>query len=489
MLERVALHQTRLRVPGVGLDARGVVLGARGLVLLPSLDRLVAWLAVYTETQPLDALTALRIEVLKSKLGTRELALSFDAGSSDRMDRIAEVARLTGGFTFTGTSRHFVQYRDAAAPFGYDAFEITPSDAAIAVYHSSFSQTYEIERVVALRDLLFRLRPHPDPKAAIGDEPIWLVAEPGLGPSLTSYLLRSGVEARATLAEWATDSSFDQSPRRRWLVHVPRLPKRMRPSLGSTPGIDVFLPAGSGVAVEHRFRHPITLHGCPVFDSASLVLIFGQKPPLSIAPLPVLADVRSLARAEVSSVAVEPQVGRSGGEVPSIRVKLRLVPSLSPPSSIAATLIPREELDLLRRLVYGLGSGVIRSMRIALTELGAFLLRERGVELLPLGNFFRRIHPRIYVPSGFDVAPLVDPNVLFGALGSPAQKIVFLMADSRVLALDESAFVPLDSALVSPEPLTALPASELEAVLETEVPTLWLEPLGLAPLRGAEPVR
>jgi hypothetical protein len=489
MLERVALHQTRLRVPGVGLDARGVVLGARGLVLLPSLDRLVAWLAVYTESQPLDALTALRIEVLKSKLGTRELALSFDAGSSDRMDRIAEVARLTGGFTFTGTSRHFVQYRDGAAPFGYDAFEITPSDAAVAVYHTSFSQTYEVERALALRDLLFRLRPHPDPKSSIGDDPIWLVAEPGLGPSLSSYLLRSGVDARATLAEWPAESSFDQGPRRRWLLHVPRLPKRMRPSLGSTPGIDVFLPAGTGVAVEHRFRHPITLHGCPVFDADSLVLIFGRRAPLAIAPLPVLADVRSLARAEVSSSALDPQVGKQHGQPPSIRVPLRLVPSLAPPSSIAATLIPADELDLLRRLAYGLGSGVIRSMRIALTEVGAFLLRERGVELLPLGSFFRRLHPRIYVPSGFEVAPLVDPNVLFGALGSPADKIVFLMADSRVLALDESAFVPLDGALLAPEPVTVLPAIEIEAVLETETPTLWLEPLGLAPLRGAEPVR
>jgi hypothetical protein len=262
----------------------------------------------------------------------------------------------------------------------------------------------------------------------------------------------------------------------------------MRPSLGSTPGIDVFLPAGTGVAVEHRFRHPITLHGCPVFDATSLVLIHGRRAPLSIAPLPVLADVRSLARAEVSSSALEPQVGRHG-EAPAIRVPLRLVPSLAPPSSIAATLIPPHEIGLLRRLAYGLGSGVIRSMRIALTEIGAFLLRERGVELLPLGSFFRRLHPRIYLPSGFDVAPLVDPGVLFGALGSPADKIVFLMADSRVLALDESAFVPLDGALVAPEPVTVLPAIEIEGVLETETPSLWLEPLGLAPLRGAEPVR
>ena len=484
MLERVALHQTRLRVPGVGLDGRGVVLGARGLVLVPSIDRLVAWLAVYTEVQPLDALNALRIDLVRSKLGTRELALSFDAGSSDRMDRVAEVARLTGGFAFTGTSRHFVQYRDAAAPFGYDAREITASDAALVVSHNTFSQTYEVERALGLRDLLFRLRPHPDPKAVIGDDPVWLVAEPGLGPSLIGYFLRSGVEARATLAEWARDGSFGEGPRRRWLVQVQRLPKRMRQTLGSTPGIEVFLPRGPGVAVEHRFRHPITLHGCPVFEDGSLVLIAGRRAPLVIDPLPVLADVRSLAKAEVSSTVIEPRSGTALAEQLSIRVPLRLVPSLSPPSSIAATLIPPRELALLRRLVYGLGTGVISSMRIALTELGAFLLRDRGVELMPLGSFFRRLHPRIYLPSGFDVVPLVDPNVLYSALGAPERKIVFLMSDSRVLALDESAFVPLDSALVAAEPWTFLPATALEETLETETPTLWLEPLGFLPLRG-----
>jgi hypothetical protein len=38
MLERVAVHQTRLRTPGLGLDARGVALGGKGVVLLPSID-------------------------------------------------------------------------------------------------------------------------------------------------------------------------------------------------------------------------------------------------------------------------------------------------------------------------------------------------------------------------------------------------------------------------------------------------------------------
>src|ERR1700751_2663572 len=120
MLDRVAVHQTRLRTPGLGLDAKGVALGAKGLVLLPSIDRLVAFLALYTRQGSLAAiLRSLSVEVVKSKPGAREVTLPFAAESSDRLDRIAEVARLAGGYTFTGTSRHLVQDRDGADPFGY----------------------------------------------------------------------------------------------------------------------------------------------------------------------------------------------------------------------------------------------------------------------------------------------------------------------------------------------------------------------------------
>ena len=121
--------------------------GPEGLVLLPSIDRLVALLAVYTRERSLeDLMPSLAMHVVKSKLGTREITLEFAAESSDRMDRIAETARLVGGFTFTGTARHFVQYRDAGAPFGYDATELLPTDAALALYHDRFSQTYDVER-------------------------------------------------------------------------------------------------------------------------------------------------------------------------------------------------------------------------------------------------------------------------------------------------------------------------------------------------------
>src|SRR5215472_7936881 len=192
MLDRVAVHQTRLRTPGLGLDAKGVALGAKGLVLLPSIDRLVALLAVYTREHSLeDLIPSLSIRLVRSKLGTRELTLEFAAESSDRMDRVAETARLVGGFTFTGTSRHFVEYRDAGAPFGYDATQLLSTDAALALYHDKFTQTYDLDKTLELKSLLLRLMPHVDPSTAEEAGVRYVVAEQGLGPALVHYFVRS----------------------------------------------------------------------------------------------------------------------------------------------------------------------------------------------------------------------------------------------------------------------------------------------------------
>ncbi len=488
MLERVALHQTRLRVPGVGLDARGVALGARGLVLLPSLDRLVAFLAIYTADHGLDGVIGgLKIEVVRSKLGTREIALSFDAGSSDRLDRIGEVARLAGGFSFTGTTRHFVQYRDAAAPFGYDASEIAATDAALALYHATFTQTYDVEKQVDLKALLLRMSPNPDPGTEALDGPLWILAEPGLGPSVLSYFVRSGVRASAAVAEWPPATSFDDAPVRRWLFEVEDLPRRTWPLFASLPGVTVYRPVARGVAVEQGYRHPVSLRACPVFDEAGLLFMRGTAPPLELGRVPVLGDVRSLARValadEGSSAAL---VAPGGGAAPEIRVPLRLLPGRAPPSAVAATLVPKHELGLLRRLVYALGADAVRTTRFAVTEIGAFLIRDRGIEAVPLGHFYRRVHPAVYVPSGLELVPSVDSDVLFSALGSPSGKIVFFRPDSNALAVDEAAFVPLENAILDATAWAPLDATAIEPLLTTETPTAWFSPLGLRPLKGAD---
>ncbi len=318
MLDRVAVHQTRLRTPGLGLDAKGVALGAKGLVLLPSIDRLVAFLALYTRQGSLtDILRSLTVEVVRSKLGAREVTLTFAADGSDRLDRIAEVARLAGGYTFTGTSRHFVQYRDAAAPFGYDIGQITPSDAALSLYHNAFSQVYDVERQIEVRALLLRLEPHLDPSTHREPGARWIAAEAGLGPALIHYFVRSGVDAEVGVAEWPPASSFDDAPVVRYLFRVPEVPARMTPLLSRTPGLGVFVPVAPGAAVEVGYRHPVNLRACPVFAEAGLVLFRGGgRDVLELDRLPALGDVGAFARVDLRK---EVASARAPGAAPAPR--------------------------------------------------------------------------------------------------------------------------------------------------------------------------
>jgi hypothetical protein len=487
MLDRVAVHQTRLRTPGLGLDAKGVALGAKGLVLLPSIDRLVAFLALYTRQGSLaEVLRSLAVEVVKSKLGAREVTLTFAAESSDRLDRIAEVARLAGGYTFTGTSRHFVQYRDAAAPFGYDIGQITPSDAALALYHNAFSQTYDIERRIEIRSLLLRLEPHTDPATFRETGPRWIVAEAGLGPALIHYFVRSGVDAEVGVAEWPPASSFDDAPISRHLFRVPEVPARMGPLLASTPGLGVFLPVAPGAAVEIGFRHPVNLRACPVFDEAGLVLFRGKGGDvLELERLPALGDVSAFARVELRREALTAKAPDAALTTSAVAIALRLMPSTEPWRAVTASWILPEEMPLLRHVAYALGPDTLRAARIAITSAGAFLRHATGIEAIPVGSFFREIRAGLYIPAGWDAVPAVAPDVLYRALGSPSGQVIFLARDGKALGVPSDAFVPLETALLEAQawaPVTAL-SEGLTSALASELPEVFLGGAGIRPLR------
>src|SRR5690606_42089042 len=76
-----------------------------------------------------------------------------------RRDRIASVAKLAGGLVFTGSARHFVKYRDAASPLGYDVVELLDERTDIVLCHDSFRQAYAYDREIAFRDLVMKLEP------------------------------------------------------------------------------------------------------------------------------------------------------------------------------------------------------------------------------------------------------------------------------------------------------------------------------------------
>jgi hypothetical protein len=488
MLERIALHQTRLHTPGLGLDAKGVALGTKGLVLLPSVDRLVTLLAACARERTVeDMMPGLAMHVARSKLGTREISLEFAADSSDRMDRVAEMARLVGGFTFTGTSRHFVQYRDSAAPFGYDAKELLSTDAALALYHDRFSQTYDLERRIDFRALLLRLMPRADPSTKLEPGPRVIVAEQGLGPALVHYFVRSRVEGEVCVAEWPPESAFDETPVRRWLMRMPQLPERMSQLVRGTPGITCFAPAGQGVAVEAGYKHPVELRACPVFDPAGLVLLRGRgDEPWVIERLPPFGALSDFARVEVRTGGGEASVVARALHADVVRVPLRVAPSSAPQRNVTASWVPPEQLPLLRLLAYALPHSTIAQAHIAMTTRGAFIRSKAGIEAIPLGTFFVEVHPNLYVPAGYDVTPAVAPQVLARALGTPQSQALFIGTDARAWSVDERAFVPLETALLEASPAEQLVAERIEHALENADIDLKVTPIGLLPALGAQ---
>ena len=485
MLERIAMNQTRLRTPGLGLDAHGVALGSKGLVLLPSIDRLVAFLAAYTEQRSLeDVLSSLHIAVVQSSLKHREFLLEIAAESSSRMDAFAETARLVGGTIFTGTSRHFVQYRDRAAPFGYDAPQLLNEQAAYLLYHASFSQAFNTEREVDLKGLLLRLMPRVDPKTRNEPGPRWIVAERGLGPALVHYLVRWEVPAEVALAEWAPESSFETEPTQRYLFHVPEVPLRMMPMLSATPGLTLCVPVAPGVAVESGYRHPISLRAVPLFEPSGMVFFRGEREPLVLDRMPATADLRAFARVTISQREVPiTKVGPKA--VPTLGVPLRVLHSVGASKQPTATWISQSDFPLLRKLAYALPPRVLQTTQVALSDRGVFLRSVGGVDGIPLGTFFYELHPGFYVPSGHELVPAFSPRVLASALTLSAGKIAFFGTDAVAYLIDESAFASLERMLIDAPSWNVLEAQSIVSFLDEKVPELSIEGLGLFPMRRA----
>jgi hypothetical protein len=144
-------------------------------------------------------------------------------------------------------------------------------------------------------------------------------------------------------------------------------------------------------------------------------------------------------------------------------------------------------LPLLRRLAYALPHSTIAQADIAITAQGAFLRSSAGVEGIPLGTFFVEIHPRLYIPAGYEATPAVAPEVLARAIGASESQVVFVGTDARPLAIEESAFVSLEAELVEAPPWEPLAGEAIANALREEAIELKVTSLGVMPLRGVEP--
>jgi hypothetical protein len=308
-LEHVAAGQVRFYTPGIAPDPRGIVLGRFGLMTFPTLEGAVSWLRLYSAEASLDELIGgLAISKARTPLGSREVLIQIPAVSSYTCDRAARMVRMVGGAIYTGSSKHFVKYRDDKSPYGYDAVDIAamPAGVELMVHGDGFSQGYRIDGQLPFERLLFRLSIRRLPGAtrlsAEDRSQLLLVVSRGLVEGVIRYLWRNKVAATAGVFSPRRGGAFDERTEPSYMIVATReLPERMLALFLGTPGIEVFRPIGGAVAVAVGYAHPIELSSCATVFPAGTFHLFWPGDRVDILPGPLeLSDIAHLTKVELA---------------------------------------------------------------------------------------------------------------------------------------------------------------------------------------------
>ena len=452
MLQRVALGQVRFNLPGLAVDGRGVVSGRQLAVRFGAIDRLVSFFRLLSAEQSLDDLQpGLRILQARASAGAREAIVVLPAGSAHLGETAARVARMAGGQTFTGNGKHFVQYRDARAPLGYDAATIAQDAADLIFYGLEHTVSYSVESELPLQKLLLRLSLQRQHGRARDVEPggvLYLTARRGLGPMLAEYFYRaqsappspapstggagptSGtppqpLRASAALCDGSPESAF-QSGTAFWLFRLESVPSRMMGLLSHTPGFELFVPAGSNVGVAYGYRHPIHLDACKMAFPGDRFFLFSPNEggATVLFPSPVFAAVDDLVRIRAPLPREpDPHAARPMPR-PDFSVPLRLEPFPDYQRHAVATLVPWSQGEWLRRLCYTLPATALRSYRLAALDRGILVISGSVLDGIPFGTLLDFAAPDLLVPLGARLRPAVSPQVLAERTGATGGAIV-----------------------------------------------------------------
>jgi hypothetical protein len=452
MLQRVALGQVRFNLPGLAVDGRGVVAGRQIAVRFGAIDRLVSFFRLLSAEQSLDDLQpGLRILQARASAGTREAIVVLPAGSSHLGETAARVARMAGGQTFTGNGKHFVQYRDARAPLGYDAAAISQEPGDVIFYGLEHTVSYSVESELPLQKLLLRLslqRLHGRARELDAGAVLYLTARRGLGPMLAEYFYRaqsapppaapstgSGaaqsasppqvLRASAALCDGSPESAFHAGTAF-WLFRLESVPPRMMGLLSATPGLELFTPVGANVAVAYGYRHPIHLDACKATFPGDRFFLFSphEGGATVLSPVPAFAAVEDLVRIRAPA-AREPD-GRAARTMPrpDFAVPLRLEPFPDYQRHAVATLVPWKQADWLRRLCYTLPATALRGYRLAVLDRGILVISGSVLDGIPFGTLLDLAAPDLLVPLGARLRPAVSPQILAERTGATGGAIV-----------------------------------------------------------------
>ncbi|MCC6749788.1 MAG: hypothetical protein IT371_19130 [Deltaproteobacteria bacterium] len=485
MLEHVAPHQTRYVVPGLVSDARGVALGRFCAVLLPSVDRVVGLLRGLSEAISLDEILAtLRVVQLRTPLASREFLVLVPVTNSHSADGVAAVGRLVGGLVFTGTNKHFVRFRDPRAPLGYDVDSLHAGGGDFVLYAAEFVQAYAQERDLSVAQLVLGLSVLPDRGEELGaNERLIVRVVRGLWPAVLGYLHRNNVPCQAAACEGSGPEAAEGPF---YLLRVEGLPARMFGILRSLPGVELYRQRAERAAVELGYRHPVELSSCAsIFGEGRYYLFSGRRDRLEVVEgEPVYVAARSLVR--LGPVAERPPT-RELRPLPAdgVSVPLRLVVAAGATPRVSASRIPSGQEGWLKKLVYLLPPPVLASYTVCRTESAVYLLREGGVDFVPLGEQHYAAAPGIFVPLGYQLLPKVHPEVLVQHLGGSAEVVHFFEREgATVVRLPRAAFQPLARAILAPVTLAAPERPTPTAEEARPTPVIANEPVGWFPLWG-----
>ena len=494
MLQHVAANQMRFITPGLTADPRGVALGRSCLVLLPSLDRVVGLLRGMSREMSIDDLRpGLTIEQVATPLKSRELVVILPVRNSHAADQVAAVAGLNGGITFTGTARHFVQFRDSRSPLGYDVLGLEAGAGDYVLYANDFVQSYTRARELPLDRLVMGLslaEVHGD--ALVPGEEAVLRVEQGLWRPVMSYLHRYRRPCAVACCDARAPTDSGGETARIYLMRT-ELEPRMEALFRGTPGVGVYRLLNDNIAVQLGHRHPVELTSVRGLFPASRFFLFSAQPAglEVVGDDPRFVDAADLVRLGQDSQEAEVHKLPASAALRHVAVLLKLVPAPGVRREVKASRIPLRQADQLKKLVYLLPPRVLESTHIAMTEDEIFLLASGGLEFFPLGELHYELAPGVMAPLGFELIPRVHPDVLLGHLGSmddphqgEASLHFFAPGSAAPLRVPREAFVPLSRRVLARVNLLTAAPQDLPVPRPPATPELLNDPPGVFPLWG-----
>jgi hypothetical protein len=496
MITRVGVGQVRFNLPGLAADGRGAAAGRELLLRFGALDRVVAFLRLLSaERCPDEVWSGARILFARPLAGVRETFVRLPNASAQACDLVAHAARMGGGSCYTGTGRHFVPYRDARAPLGYDALVVSHEDGDVTLYGEEEAVSWRYEGEMSLERLLLRLELRRQAggvevalREALG--PCYVSARRGLGPVLIELLYRAEVSAQAALCEPSRQSAFGPA-RVFWLVRIPDLPARLWGLVARTPGFTLFLPVLEDVLVAAGYQHPVHLAGCRAALRGERLLLLSPTPVgvAEVAPRPVFAAAEDLVKVKVPSAErnVTTLAARAG--MPNLEVPLRLESVPAGSTRPRAALVPWAHAGWLRRVLFALPPIALHNYRIAFLRPGILVVAPDRLEGIPFGQPLEEAAPGVLVPVGRRLRPALSPGLLAERLGLGQGALCvftetgagpFRVADKQLEPLERRALARADLPWAGPIGR----ASEGPPGPQADAPEIENDPLGLMPLWG-----